>query len=112
MTDQHKRLSLPDEPETVRAEARALLEESPEEGARRINDARFVADLLWKEWEEELEEAGMHYERFLEISRGYANELRLWVLGERPWGHCAAGLVGRITRRLPDDEKTLMEVSR
>jgi hypothetical protein len=89
-----------------------LLEESPEEGSRKVNDAHFVADLLWKEWKDELEEAGMNYERFLEISRGYANELRLWVLGERPWDHCIAGLAGRVTRRLPDNEKTLMEVSR
>ncbi len=102
---------LPDEPATLRAETRALLEESPEEGSRKINDARFVADLLWEEWREELEESGMDYERFLKISRGYANELRLWVVGERPWDHCAAGLAGRVTRRLRDNNKALTEVS-
>ncbi|HZY65631.1 MAG TPA: hypothetical protein VFE21_07110 [Rubrobacteraceae bacterium] len=112
MTDQHKRLSLPDEPATVRANTRALLEESPEEGSRTINDARFVADLLWEDWAGELEEAGMDYERFLDISRGYTNELRLWVVGERPWDHCVAGLAGRVTRRLPDNDKALTEVSR
>lgn len=112
MTDQHKRLSLPDEPATVRANTRALLEESPEEGSRTINDARFVADLLWEDWAAELEEAGMDYERFLDISRGYTNELRLWVVGERPWDHCVAGLAGRVTRRLPDNDKALTEVSR
>lgn len=112
MTDQQKRLSLPDEPATVRANTRALLEESPEEGSRTINDARFVADLLWEDWAAELEEAGMDYERFLDISRGYTNELRLWVVGERPWDHCVAGLAGRVTRRLPDNDKALTEVSR
>lgn len=112
MTNQHKRLSPPDEPAAVRADARALLEESPEEGSRKIKDARFVADLLWEEWERELEEAGMDYERFLEISCGYTNELRLWVVGERPWDQCVAGLAGRVMRRLPNNDKALTEVSR
>ncbi|MDQ3794089.1 MAG: hypothetical protein M3316_00160, partial [Actinomycetota bacterium] len=35
-----------------------------------------------------------------EISRDYSDELRLWVVGERPWDHCAAGLAGRVRRRL------------
>lgn len=112
MTDQHKSLSLPDEPASVRTETRALLEESPEEGSRKVNDARFVADVFWEEWAAELEQAGMGYERFLDISRGYANELRLWVVGERPWEHCAAGLAGRVKRRMPDNERALTEVSR
>ncbi len=115
MRDQHKRLSLPDEPATVRTDTRALLEESPEEGSRKVNDARFVADPLWEEWGRELEKAGMEHARFLEISRGYSGELRLWVVGERPWDHCVAGLAGRVTRRLPEktnDEKALTEVSR
>ena len=112
MTDYPKRLSLPDEPATLRAETRALLEESPEEGSQKVNDARFVADLLWDEWGRELERSGMDHDRFLEISRGYSNELRLWVVGERPWDHCVAGLAGRVTRRLPKNEKALTEVSR
>ena len=105
MTKQHKRLHRPDEPATARVRIRALLEESPEEGSHKVNDPRFVADLLWKEWAEELERAGMDYEKFLGISRGYSGELRLWVVGERPWDHCVAGLAGRVTRRLPQNEK-------
>jgi hypothetical protein len=101
---------LPPEPEGLRAETRAILEESPEEGERTIHDARFVAEPLWQEWGGRLEGAGMGYERFLGISRGYAGELRLWVVGERPWEHCAAGLAGRVTRRLP--ETALSEVER
>src|SRR3712207_8978264 len=54
------------------------------------SEAAFVADLLWEDWGDLLEPAGMPYERFVEISRGYADELRLWVVGERPWDHCAA----------------------
>lgn len=92
----------PPEPEVARMETRALLEDSPEEGTQLVHDARFVADLLWEEWGERLEGAGMDYERFLAIVRGYAGELRLWVVGERPWEHCAASLAGRVVRRLPD----------
>lgn len=98
-----RRRSLPMSPEplALRAETRALLEENPEDGMRTINDARFVAEPLWEEWGDELEEAGMAYDAFLAIARGYAAELRLWVVGERIWEHCAAGLAGRVTRRLP-----------
>jgi hypothetical protein len=96
-----KSLPLREEPVELRAETRALLEESPEEGSRLIGEAAFVADLLWADWGGLLEPAGMPYDRFLQISRGYADELRLWVVGERPWDHCAAGLAGRVQRRLP-----------
>lgn len=104
MEHTRKILSLPDEPVELRAETRALLEESPEEGARVTGDAAFVADPLWEEWGEYLEGAGMNRERFLEICRGYSDELRLWVVGERPWDHCVAGLAGRVRRRLPAPE--------
>ena len=97
---------MPDEPRDLKAETRALLEESPEEGNRTIEDATFVSELLWGEWGTDLEEAGMGYERFVQISRGYAGEFRLWVVGERPWNHCAAGLAGRTLRRLPADKAT------
>ncbi len=96
-----KSLPLREEPVELRSETRALLEESPEEGSRLIGEAAFVADLLWADWGDLLEPAGMPYDRFLQISRGYADELRLWVVGERPWDHCAAGLAGRVQRRLP-----------
>ena len=99
-------LPLPDEPTGLRAETRALLDESPEEGGRVIADAAFVSDLLWEEWGADLEDAGMDYDRFAGISRGYAGEFRLWVVGERPWDHCAAGLAGRLLRRLPARQAT------
>ena len=101
-------LPVPDEPKDLKAETRALLEESPEEGSRVVEDATFVADLLWEEWGEDLEGAGMDHDRFLEISRGYAAEFRLWVVGERPWNHCAAGLAGRLLRRLPARKATIL----
>ena len=101
-------LPVPDEPEDLKSETRALLEESPEDGGRVVEDATFVADLLWEEWRVDLEGAGMAHDRFLEISRGYAAEFRLWVVGERPWNHCAAGLAGRALRRLPAREATIL----
>ena len=106
-------LPLPDEPTQLKAETRALLEESPEEGSRVIADTAFVADLLWEEWETDLKESGIGYDRFVEISRGYTGEFRLWVVGERPWDHWAAGLAGRLLRRLPARQATILaEVDR
>ncbi len=109
MNDARISLPLPEEPTELRVKTRALLDESPEEGARTIADAAFVADRLWNDWGEALENAEMNHERFMEISRGYAGELRLWVAGERPWDHCAAGLAGRVWRRLPACEAALQE---
>jgi hypothetical protein len=94
-------LPLPEEPADLRAETRGLLEEWPEEGTRVIGDAGFVAELLWEEWGEVLAGAGMDRYRFLKIAGGYSGELRLWVVGERPWDHCVSGLAGRVRRRLP-----------
>jgi hypothetical protein len=101
---------LREEPVELRAETRALLEESPEEGSRLIGEGAFVAGLLWEDWRDLLEPAGMGHDRFLQISRGYADELRLWVVGERPWDHCAAGLAGRVQRRLPAEKAIQAEV--
>jgi hypothetical protein len=101
LDDARERLPQPGEPAGLKAETRALLEESPEEGARVVQDANFVAGPLWDEWGESLEGLGMDRARFLAIARGYSDELRLWVVGERPWNHCVSGLAGRVRRRLP-----------
>jgi hypothetical protein len=103
-----KRLSVPDEPTDLKTRIRVLLEDSPEEGGRVIADAAFVSDLLWEEWKSDLEGAGMGYDRFLEILQSYTGELRFWVVGERPWDHCAAGLAGRLLRRLPAGQATIL----
>jgi hypothetical protein len=101
LEDARRILPLPEEPGELRAQTRALLEDWPEDGARVIDEATFVADPLWEGWGEALEDAGMDRGRFVEIARGYSGELRLWVVGERPWDHCVAGLAGRVQRRLP-----------
>jgi hypothetical protein len=94
-------LNLPEEPTELRIETRSLLEGSPDEGIRLVNTGYPLVDLLWEEWSVELEETGVGRERFSEITRGYASEIRLWAMGERPWDHCIAGLAGRVLRRLP-----------
>ena len=53
-----KRLPLPEEPTELKAETRAFLEDSPEEGSRLISEAAFVSDPLWEKWGAELEAAG------------------------------------------------------
>ena len=106
MRDLRERLIPLEEPLKPRAETRALIEDSPEEGMRLVNAGQPLAELLWEEWGAALCEAGMDRERFVEIARGYSGEIRLWAMGERPWDHCVAGLAGRVLRRLPRrDEK-------
>ena len=100
-----ERSDLPPEPVDLRAERSAFIEGSPEEGISLVNAGHPLAELLWEEWGEELERAGMGYERFLQTTRGYAGEIRLWVMGERTWDHCVAGLAGRLLRRLPDKRR-------
>lgn len=102
MNEPRKELPLPPEPASLRAETRALIEDSPEEGISLVNAGYPLADVLWEEWGPQLEGAGMTYEKFLQTTRGYAGEIRLWVMGERPWSHCVSGLAGRVLRRLPD----------
>jgi len=92
-------LPLPDEPINLKRETRAFLESSPAEGARRIRDARFLAEPLWEAWGDGLRSVGVEHDRFVEIARGYSGEIRLWVVGERIWEHCASGLRGRLLRR-------------
>jgi hypothetical protein len=99
--DPRRKLVLPDEPAQLRTETRALIENSPEEGIRLVNAGHPLADFLWKEWGAKLEGIGMDREKFLQITRGYAGEIRLWVMGERPWEHCISGLAGRVLRRSP-----------
>ena len=52
------------------------------------------------------EEHGMDRERFGQIVAGYGNELRLWVVGERPWQQYISGLAGRVERRLSPSAKS------
>ncbi len=100
MRDMDITMPLPEEPMEIKSHVRAILENSPKEGSRVINDSAFIADYFWGQWGEDLEAAGVGYGRFLAIARGNAGEARLWVVGERPWSHFAEGLAGRVRRRV------------
>ena len=63
-------LPLREEPVELRAETRALLEESPEDGSRLVGEASFVADLLWADWGALLGPPGIPYDGFIRTSRG------------------------------------------
>lgn len=94
-------LPLPPEPLALRTLARTLLEQAPAEGAALIAGGDWLAEPLWASWGAALERRGLDRAAFTQIVIGYGNEARLWVLGERPWEHCASGLAGRVGRRLP-----------
>jgi hypothetical protein len=93
-------LPIPDEPVALKSIVRTLLEQAPEEGLPLVLAGEWIADPLWERWGEMVEKRGMRREQFGEIVSGYANELRLWVVGERPWDQAAGGLAGRVARRL------------
>jgi hypothetical protein len=101
LEDLRNELRLPEEPSELRAQTRRLVEESPCDGRGVIRDGEFLAAPLWEEWSDALSECGMDYDSFVEVTRGYADEVRLWVVGERVWEHCASGLAGRAARRVP-----------
>ncbi|MGH9047473.1 MAG: hypothetical protein ACRDVW_09175 [Acidimicrobiales bacterium] len=58
-----------------------------------------IAAWLWERWRV-LESAGLDRTRFVGIVTGYRREIWLWLIGERTWGQCCSGLIGRIDRRL------------
>ena len=92
-------LTTPAEPTDLRASLRDLLARSPAEGQCLLDTGDWLACPLWDTWGEELTASGWHAERLREVVIAYRHELRLWVIGERPWAHVAAGLIGRIERR-------------
>jgi hypothetical protein len=87
------------EPARLKAKTRALLEQSPEAGLALLAAGEWITAHLWPTWRATLRPLGLTRARFREIVQGYQNELRLWVVGERPWEHCVAGLAGRVARR-------------
>ncbi|HET7093055.1 MAG TPA: hypothetical protein VFI22_06250, partial [Thermomicrobiales bacterium] len=92
-------LPLPPEPHGLKSLARTLLEQAPEAGLATIDDGAWLADPLWEGWRGPLERGGMDRERFGRVVADYRNEVRLWLMGERLWEQCVAGLAGRAARR-------------
>jgi hypothetical protein len=99
-------LTLPEEPRALRSMARTLLDQVPETGLPLVVQGEWLADPLWEYWGDLLRERGMDRDQFGHIVVGYGNELRLWVVGERPWQQYISGLVGRVERRLPPSAKS------
>ena len=93
-------LPLLDEPRALKQMARTLLEQAPEAGLPLVVSGDWIAAPLWEGWGHALAERGMDREAFGRVVAGYGNEVRLWVVGERPWEHCLSGLAGRVARRL------------
>jgi hypothetical protein len=93
-------LPLPEEPVSLKTVVRTFLEQAPDEALPLVLAGDWIADSLWERWGKTLERRGMDRAQFGQIVAGYANELRLWVVGERPWEQAAGGLAGRVVRRL------------
>lgn len=93
------RLHVPDEPVAHRAMwATAVFEGQPLATVVAGDDG--VAVWLWRRWRA-LETAGVDEVWLRAIVLSYQRELGLWLAGDRPWGQCCSGLVGRVSRRLP-----------
>lgn len=93
-------LPLPDEPQALQAVARTLLDQAPATGLPLIVAGAWIGDPLWQQWGDALTARGLDRPAFGRIVTEYGNELRLWVVGERPWGQYITGLAGRVERRL------------
>jgi hypothetical protein len=92
-------LHVPDEP-TARADRwrTAVLGGGPLDAV--LGGPEGVTAWLWSRWRA-LGTAGLDEAALGRIVQGYRRELWLWLAGERTWTQCCAGLIGRITRRLP-----------
>lgn len=99
-------LPIPMEPRALKQMARTLLDQAPVAGLPIVVAGDWIAAPLWDGWGGTLARRGMDREAFGRVVAGYGNEVRLWVVGERPWEQCVGGLAGRVARRLaPDAEE-------
>jgi hypothetical protein len=97
MTD--VRLHVPDPSDELRDQWRdRVLQGEPIEAV--VGNNAGIAQWLWLRWRV-LEGAGMSAPAFRAITLEYRRELWLWLAGERTWDQCCAGLIGRVSRRLP-----------
>ena len=93
-------LELPDEPREMKAGLRQALLDGADWREGFSTDI-CIGVFLWERWRATLEPAGMDRELFVDVVVAYGRELWLWLMGERQWNEFAAGLAGRVARRLP-----------
>lgn len=93
------RLHVPDEPTDRRESWRAAVLDGAPLGEV-VAGPGGVSSWLWARWSV-LASAGVDEARFDELAAAYAREIWLWLVGDRTWAQCCAGLIGRVGRRLP-----------
>jgi hypothetical protein len=91
-------LHVPDEPLERQARWLKTVLDGGELGEVLVADDG-VAPWLWARWRV-LASAGMREADLAAVVLAYRRELWLWLAGERTWGQCCSGLIGRIDRRL------------
>jgi len=64
-----------------------------------------VVPWLWTRWRF-LASTGLSEDAFRLVVLGYRREVWLWLAGERTWAQCCSGLIGRISRRIADIQRT------
>lgn len=92
------RLHLPDEPVGRRQAWRSAVLDG---GDLRevVGGPDGVARWLWSRWSV-LGTVGMEADALSAVATAYRREIWLWLVGDRAWDQCCAGLIGRIGRRL------------
>lgn len=93
------RLHLPDEPLGRRERWLAAVLDG-EDLASVVGGGDGVAGWLWARWSV-LGSFGIGARTFEAAVVDYRREIGFWLVGERLWEQCCAGLIGRLLRRLP-----------
>ncbi len=91
-------LHVPDEPVGRREEWRAAVLNG-QSLADVVGGREGIARWLWARWSVP-GSFGTCEETFAAVVVGYRRELWFWLLGDRMWTQCCAGLIGRLGRRL------------
>ena len=98
-------LSEPEEPTALRETLRDAVLGGADWSAQ-FGEELGVGDALWSAWGSMLTSSGMDRATFGAVVAGYRRELWFWLLGDRRWSQVAAGLAGRLERRLPTDSSS------
>ncbi len=97
-------LHVPDEP-AARAEGWLAAVLDGRDLGDVLADDDGVVPWLWTRWRF-LASTGLSEDEFRLVVLGYRREVWLWLAGERTWAQCCSGLIGRISRRIADIQRT------